>query len=139
MKILESYKNSLKNPQVEEILDLIIFRPLAFLLVLVLYRLPITPNQITFLAMLSGIIAGYFYSLGDTSSFVWGAIFYGLSNVLDCSDGMIARIKNNGTKVGRIIDGFVDYVVSIAVYVGLASGLIKSGIDLPFAPWTLVV
>jgi phosphatidylglycerophosphate synthase len=34
------------------------------------------------------------------------AALYFISNVLDCADGQIARLKN-GTKVGRIVDGLL--------------------------------
>jgi phosphatidylglycerophosphate synthase len=56
---------------------------------------------------------------------------------------MIARLKGTGTKTGRIIDGFVDYVVGLAIYIGLAVGLqnaLEHGyLDLPFHPWILVI
>ncbi len=56
---------------------------------------------------------------------------------------MVARIKKNGTPTGRIIDGVVDYIVSIAVYVALGIGLSKAvdqgWLVLPFSAWTLMV
>ena len=125
MSIVSDYKASLKNTQVEEILDLLIFRPLAFLLVKVLYHTSLTPNQISLLAMLTGIISGYFFAQGTQTDFLIGGLLYSLSNVIDCCDGMIARLKKNGSSVGRIVDGVVDYIVSIAVYVGLAIGMGK--------------
>jgi hypothetical protein len=63
--------------------------------------------------------------------------------VLDCVDGMIARLKNSGTAVGRIIDGFADYIVGISVYVGMGIGFEKGLINLDFLPinhwWVIVI
>ena len=65
--------------------------------------------------MISGIAAGVSFSRGDYRYFILGGVFYGLANVLDCLDGMIARVKKNGTKTGRLIDGYVDYIVNMSV------------------------
>jgi phosphatidylglycerophosphate synthase len=48
--------------------------------------------------------------------------FYILFNILDCSDGQLARIKKNGSPFGRLLDGIADYIAAIAVYVGIAIG-----------------
>jgi phosphatidylglycerophosphate synthase len=112
----------LKMRELEEIPDLIIYRPLAFLLVKAVSRTTIRPDQISFAAILMGIISGYFYSIGKETSFVTAAAFYLFFNILDCSDGMLARLKKSGSMAGRIIDGISDYIATIAVYTGLAIG-----------------
>jgi hypothetical protein len=43
-------------------------------------------------------------------------------NILDCADGQLARLKRNGTPVGRIIDGVSDYIATTAVFTGIAIG-----------------
>jgi len=139
MSILSEYRSSLKHPEAEELLDLIFFRPLAFVLVKGVLPFRITPNQITIVAILFGVAAGIMYGVGTEASFVVAATLYGLSNILDCADGMVARLKRNGTEVGRIIDGVADYITSIAVYLGLGAGLTHMGIDLPLGTWTIVV
>ena len=42
--------------EVEEFFDLVFYRPLAYLLVKSIYRTRITPNQVTWLALLIGFI-----------------------------------------------------------------------------------
>lgn len=139
MKISSNYIASLKHPEAEEFLDLVLYRPLAYLLVKILVRFPVTPNQITIGSILVGILAGYCYSIGSMDGMIWGAALYGVSNVLDCSDGMIARLKRNGTEMGRIIDGFADYITSGAVYIGLGIGLTKGAFNLPYDTWMIVI
>lgn len=122
MNLLQEYKSSLKKIEVEEIFDLYFYRPLAFLLVKGVYHTSITPNQLTVISMVFGVIGGFFYSVGTHHAFIIGAILILLYNVFDCSDGQLARLKKNGTAVGRILDGIADYLVSVAVYFGIAFG-----------------
>jgi hypothetical protein len=122
MKFFKEYKDSLKMMEVEEIPDIIFYRPLAFLLVKLVYPTRITPNNLTIAAIILGVTAGCFYSLGTTVSYIYGALFYLLFNIFDCSDGQLARLKKNGTPTGRLIDGIADYMAGIAVFTGIAIG-----------------
>jgi len=138
-KLVEEYKASLKDTLVEETVDLFLFRPIAFGIVKLIYRFPITPNQISFLSMLTGIVSGIFFALGDPGSFMCAGILYALTHILDCCDGMVARLKKNGTPMGRIIDGWVDYITSVAVYTGLLIGLLRGSFQLPLNPWLMMI
>jgi hypothetical protein len=129
MNWAEEYKKSLKMREVEEVFDLIIYRPLAFLLVRAVYKTKITPNNITFIAILMGITAGCFYSLGQPVYFKIGALFYLAFNILDCSDGQLARLKKNGNHIGRLIDGIGDYIATLAVYLGIAFGFVPNSVN----------
>jgi phosphatidylglycerophosphate synthase len=122
MKFFTEYKNSLKMIEVEEVPDIIFYRPLAFLLVKLVSPTGITPNNLTFAAIIIGVTAGCFYSFGTHASCICGALFYLLFNIIDCSDGQLARLKKNGTPTGRLIDGISDYLAGVAVYTGIAIG-----------------
>jgi len=137
MTWLADYKKSLKMTEVEEVFDLVLYRPLAFVFVKSIIRTEITPNQLTSAAIAMGLAAGCFYSQGTRASFAAGALFYLLFNVLDCSDGQLARLKNNGTHTGRIIDGIADYISGIAVYTGVGIGF-ASGSGRPAFWWTML-
>ncbi len=67
-----------------------------------------------------------------------GAIFYLLYNILDCSDGQLARLKHSGTPIGRILDGVADYAATVAGYVGLAIGYANRSAN-PALMWALTV
>ncbi|MBC8180625.1 CDP-alcohol phosphatidyltransferase family protein [candidate division KSB1 bacterium] len=138
-KLYTEFKSLLKNIAIEENVDLLIFRPLAFGLVKIIHRFPVTPNQLSLSSIAFGIMSGIMFSFGTKQSFIYAGILYGLTRVLDCSDGMIARLKKNGTPVGRIVDGVVDYINAIAVFVGMGIGLSKSGLSLPVNPWILLI
>lgn len=138
MTLFQEYKSSLKKIEVEEIFDLYFYRPLAFLLVKGIYNTSITPNQLTLISMILGILGGISYSFGSYHAFMIGAILYLLYDVFDCSDGQLARLKKNGTPVGRILDGIADYVVSIALYIGLGFGFANNSPN-PFLIWMVIL
>lgn len=119
MSIITQYRSSLKVTEAEELVDLIFFRPLAFLFVKLIYKTSFTPNQLTFFSMLSGIIAAILISNAISEPVILGAFFIILWAVLDCADGQLARLKKNGTPFGRLLDGIADYVSSLAIFIGI--------------------
>ena len=120
---IAEYKNSLKMAEAEELLDLIFYRPIAFVFVKLIYRLPITPNQVTFLSLLAGFASAWCFLPGTREGFVWAGIWYAVANTLDCGDGMLARLQKSGTPFGRLVDGVVDWAISVAIFIALAHGL----------------
>jgi phosphatidylglycerophosphate synthase len=126
MTILQEYRNSLKMAEVEEPLDLVFYRPIAFAIVKLIYRLPITPNQVTMLSLGAGLVAAFYFSMGTPGAFMAAAIWYAASNVLDCCDGMLARLQGSGTPLGRLVDGIADWVIAVAIFLGLGVGLEKA-------------
>ena len=135
MALIEEYRRSLKTPEAEEALDLVLYRPIAFLFVKTIYRLPITPNQVTVLSMLAGLLAGWEFSIASSSAYAWGAFWYFVANVLDCSDGQLARLQQSGTLLGRLVDGIADYVCGVAVLIGIGLRLSVNGAGI----WWFVV
>lgn len=122
-------------PEAEEFFDLIFFRPLAFIIVKLIYRLPITPNQITVVSFIAGLFASWYFSKGIASMFAWAALWYTIANILDCADGQLARLQKSGTLLGRIVDGVVDYIISLAIFIGIGLGLEAAGNGM----WLLVI
>lgn len=138
MKLYEQYKQSLKMVEAEELLDLFIYRPLGFIFVKMISPFPITPNHISLMAMVFGIIAGIYYSMMTRDTVFLAGVFYSAYYLFDISDGQLARLKKNGTRLGRIIDGISDYVTHLAVYIGLGIGLAANSND-PLVSWLLVI
>jgi phosphatidylglycerophosphate synthase len=135
MNWFREYKNTLKMAEVEEIIDLLIYRPIAFLLVISIYKTKIKPDHLTLAALVMGIVGGFYYSSGTRKGCIAGSLCYLLFNILDCSDGQLARRKKNGTSIGRLLDGIADYIAGIAVYLGIAIGFS----DIPGQPSELLI
>ncbi len=123
MSLASEFKQSLKTVDSEEILDLVIFRPLSFVLVKLIYNTNITPNQISIVALIFGLLTGVLYGFGTHEFFILASASFFICNTLDCMDGQLARLKKNGTKIGRVIDGFIDYLTSISVFIGIGIAL----------------
>lgn len=138
MSLLTEYRTSLKAIEVEELLDLIFFRPLAFVFVLAVYRTPLTPNAVTVLAAIVGVAASVWMGIGTGNALLVAALLLILYNVLDCSDGMLARLQRSGSRMGRILDGAADYIVTVAFYTGIGIGFASQS-SLPGAAWVLTV
>jgi hypothetical protein len=135
MGLIEEYKSSLKMPEAEEILDLVFYRPVAFGFVKTIGHLPVTPNLITVLSLFCGLLAGWDFSIAAHDTLMWGAFWFAAANILDCSDGQLARLQQSGTLMGRVLDGVVDYITGIAIFVGIGIGLAANGHNL----WWLVI
>jgi len=128
----------LKATEVEEGLDLLLFRPLAFGLVKIVQPTPITPNQLTFISLILGLASGFCYWQGTAQFFLWGAILLFLTNLFDCADGMLARVRKSSSLTGYLFDGLVDYTTSTAVIVGMLHGLSVTGAS-PLFIWLIGV
>ncbi len=129
------YLSLLKKVEAEEVLDLIFYRPLAFLFVKAIYYTNLTPNQITLLAILWALIGTLLYLKG---LLIWAALSLVLYDIFDCADGMLARLKKNGTALGRVIDGFGDYISTAAVYFAIGFAFANKTAD-PLFYWALTV
>lgn len=120
---LEGYRSTLKVVEVEEGLDLILFRPLAYGLVKLVQPTSITPNQITFVSLVSGLASAACFWQGTPAFFLWGAILLFLTNVFDCADGMLARVRGTSSLTGYLFDGLVDYTTNTTVFIAVLHGL----------------
>jgi hypothetical protein len=109
-----------KPPEIEELVDEYLHRPIARRLVELLVHTSITPNQITLIAALTGVAAGITIGFGVRRPEVVlaGGLLLFAAVVLDCCDGQLARRKGVSSTYGAILDGIGDYAVGIAMGVG---------------------
>jgi phosphatidylglycerophosphate synthase len=94
-----------------------IARPPAAVFVWLLKSTPITPNQVTFLATVvaagaGAIFVGWLSWLG----LVVGAAVFELSFVLDCVDGMLARLRKIASPLGHLLDFLMDELKAMLIY-----------------------
>lgn len=137
--LLADYRKTLKAPEIEERLDVWVFRPMAFLLVRLLTPTSITPNQITLLSIVVGVAAGWAIGLGTPASMAWGAFGVLLYNVLDCADGMLARVRKLRSPLGYVLDGLAGYVGTAAIILGLGAAVVQRAGQHPLFWWTFTV
>jgi phosphatidylglycerophosphate synthase len=128
----------LKAPETEETLDAVFFRPLAYLFVLAVKPTPLTADQVTIASIVVGIAAGVFFGIGTQAALLLGAAGVFIFNVLDCADGMLARVRGQGSPFGYVLDGLAGYIGTAAIVLGLGQAA-ASRHDNPIFWWILTV
>jgi phosphatidylglycerophosphate synthase len=126
-RIAADYRTMAKPRAVEEVGDIYLIRPLGFLLVQLLRRTPLTPTMVSVLAVFAGWWSAWLYFASNREGMVpalaaLGGIALLLHSALDSADGQLARLKNQQTPLGRIVDGFCDNLSFIAIYLAIVLG-----------------
>jgi phosphatidylglycerophosphate synthase len=86
----------------------------------------ITPNHLTSLRLLFGILSFIFLSTGEYIYINIGALFFVVSNFLDHTDGELARLTGKTSYIGHYYDLASDALVNILLFLGMGISLIKS-------------
>jgi len=130
------FSSVLKSREVEDPVNLWLHRPLAYAFVAAVYRTPITPNQVTFLAMALGVVAAGCWIYGAPTSMVVGGILLWVSAIMDGADGILARAKKMSSAFGRALDGLADMVVGFSTSAAGIVHILRQNTEYP--PWALV-
>lgn len=85
-------------------------------------RTRITPNQITWGALILGLVAAACFVKGDWYWLIAYALLYHLSFILDCMDGKVARLTGQGSVFGAWLDYIFDRIRVMACAVALMAG-----------------
>ena len=97
-------------------------RHLSYRLTPIIYHLPISPNQVTALSTVAGIVGAWCFSLGIPRWEIMGALLLVACYTLDNCDGEIARLKGLSSEWGAHFDDLVDWLVDSAFFIGLGYG-----------------
>jgi hypothetical protein len=108
-----------KAREVEETLDVWIYRPLGYQLARAARRLGLTPNAVTAIGGLLGILAGHLFLYRGWVPSAWGIALLIASETLDSADGQLARLSGQYSKLGRILDGLSSNLVFASIYLHL--------------------
>jgi CDP-diacylglycerol--glycerol-3-phosphate 3-phosphatidyltransferase len=77
----------------------------------------VTPNQVSWMSLVLGLIAGACFAFGHFGS---GAAFATISALLDALDGMVARATGMQSDAGEVLDAAVDRYAEFFFLAGLA-------------------
>ncbi len=111
--------------EIEELADVYFFRPLGILIARPAAALGLTPIQVTLFSLLLGLAGGAL--LYDGRLALLGFALLILYGILDSADGQLARLTNQSSELGRVLDGVVGYVVYAAIYLAIALGVFHRG------------
>jgi hypothetical protein len=108
-----------KARDVEGILDLLFYRRVAFHLARLCAALKLTPVAVTVIGGICGIYAGHLYFYRDLRTNVIGMVLHVCANLFDNADGQLARLLNQKSRTGRVIDSIFDHLIFLSIYVHL--------------------
>lgn len=123
----EKYKATLKSAETEDWLDLHVIRPLCYYCAVGFAKFDVHPNTVTILSMFVGAASAVFFACGSyyyggTPGLVYNIIAIALlmvADILDCTDGQLARMTGKKSRLGRILDGVAGFTWFLPIYVAL--------------------
>jgi len=120
----ENYAATLKSAETEDWLDLHVIRPLCYYCAVVFAKLDIHPNTVTIASMFIGAGSAVFF--GCASYYYCGTeglmlnivaiVLLMIADILDCTDGQLARMTGKKSRLGRILDGAAGFTWFIPIY-----------------------
>lgn len=117
--------------------NLYVMRPIAALVVVVVARTPLTPNQVTLLSLVVfAAAAALLVALPTWIGALAAIAVVEASYCLDCVDGMLARFKKIASKEGHLFDFFADEMKAVLLIAALGIRLFRTGgLGLDAARW----
>lgn len=120
----EEYVKTLKSVETEDWLDFHVIRPLCFELARFLARFDVHPNTVTIWSMVFGVASAYFFAQGcfyydgvtGLVNNLVAILLLMIADILDCTDGQLARMTGKKSRMGRILDGVAGFVWFIPIY-----------------------
>jgi phosphatidylglycerophosphate synthase len=117
-----------KGDEVEEWLDLHFFRPVGARITRALYPTRVTPDQVTLISLVIGLVAGHMFLYTGRWLNALGFVLFIVSDLFDSADGQLARLRGTSTRFGRALDGssdalrFVNLGVHLIIRLAIHSG-----------------
>lgn len=103
--------------------DKYILRSMSLRITRVLTHTPITPNMVTFVAMLLGTAAVVLLAMGTVASVAVAGVLMFANVILDSVDGELSRVRHMGSKLGMWLDGLSDDIIDNALVAGMGVGI----------------
>ncbi|MGH2681401.1 MAG: NTP transferase domain-containing protein [Actinomycetota bacterium] len=129
----ELLRRSLRKPA-DGPVSRLLNRPVSTRISMALASLRPSPDLVSFVALLLGVIAAGALALGWG---VLGGVLVHLTSVIDGVDGEVARLQQRARPFGAFLDGIVDRLADAAIVAGLGVWAVRSSGDGPVV-WLVV-
>jgi hypothetical protein len=130
---LSTIESTYKARELEGWFDIHFYRKIGFQLARFFASLGITPAAVSVIGGICGVIAGHLYFYRDLTLNICGMILHVIANVFDNADGQLARLTNQQSRMGRVIDSLADHVIWVSIYVHLGLRCLLEGSSLAAA------
>jgi len=87
-----------------------IIRPLSFIPTLLLYKLNVSPNIVTWAGFILLLSTSFLFIIGSSEIYFILAIFVNIYLIFDMIDGNLARLYKSTNQYGKFIDGSLEVV-----------------------------
>ncbi len=94
-----------------------------------LVKTPLGPNQITWSALIIGLLSGFLVAKGTYIDVALGGLVFQFASIYDGCDGEVAKLKMASTKFGEWLDTICDNITYLAFMVGLVVGAYRQGFE----------
>lgn len=122
-----AFEQSLKSNDTEERIDIWFYRPIGFRIAQFCAKVGITPNAVTIISIFFGVAAGVLFYYPDLGTNIIGMLLLIFANSLDSADGQLARMTDNKSRFGRILDGFAGDFWFASIHIALCLRLMNEG------------
>ncbi len=96
----------------ETVIHSFVTRPLSIEIIRLIWNTKITANQITIFRIILNLIALFLFLKATFISIIVGFIIFHINELLDATDGLYARLKNQTSKLGYFMEIFFDTIFS---------------------------
>lgn len=122
-----AFENSLKSNDTEEQIDIWFYRPIGYQIALFCAKVGIRPNPVTIISIFFGVAAGILFYPQNLWINVIGMLSLMFANSLDSADGQLARMTNDKSRFGRILDGVAGDFWFIAIHIAICLRSMEEG------------
>lgn len=129
---VSAFESSLKSNDTEEKIDIWFYRPIGYQIALFCAKIGMTPNTVTIISIFFGVAAGILFYSQDLWVNVIGMLSLVFANSLDSADGQLARLTNNKSRLGRILDGAAGDFWFISIHIAICLRSMNEG-------WTALI
>lgn len=99
----------------------------------------ITPNQLTFVYILMGVLGGIFLASNNSFLIFVSLVFFFTKGCFDWADGSLAKIKNKVSEIGNLLDIWGGLIGYYSLIFGLGLYLYNKNQDIHFIYFNLVL
>jgi len=117
-KIVDAYSQETKNSDKKNYFMFYILRPISFFITPLFTLMKISANKITLFRFLCGLLICYLVVI--RFSLFYASLYYSLIIILDFVDGNIARLSKSASLFGKMIDGWVDEILNLILYLSIS-------------------
>lgn len=126
MSLRERVMATMKSEDTESAFELYVTRTPGYLWALLFRALHVHPIAVTLMSIVIGAASGYFFYFDNLRMNLIGMGLLVWANWYDCADGQLARMTNQRTLVGRLLDGLAGDIWFFCIYLAIALRLTPS-------------